>query len=294
LAYGRPGNADIVERMCAPAMVELELDSTAESVSLVRAGLKGLAGALELDPELLDDLQMAASEACNNVVMHAYPAEAGPLTVAVTATSTWLELVVRDRGAGIVEPAEPTGLGLGLPLIRSLTDDLDVTSIPGEGTHVRMTFEREIAILGPDPHLEPVRGRAASDLGLTGVIAGTVQPVAVLPAVLGRLARAVAAQARFSIERFMDVHLVVDSLVGLAQRFASNTRISFALRVDTRRLRLTIGPLRQRRGRVTGAPGSGELEPLLESLVDEVTVEALDSADVLTLTMTERGLAHSI
>ena len=279
--------------MLAPAMVELELDSTAESVSLVRAALKGLAGVLDLDPELLDDLQMSASEACNNVIMHAYPAAAGPLTVAVTATSTGLELVVRDRGAGIVEPAEPTGFGLGLPLISSLTDDLDVTSIPGEGTHIRMVFECEIAVLGPAPQLEPVRARAASDLGLTGLVAGTVQPVAVLPAVLGRLARAVAAQARFSIERFMDVHLVVDSLVGLAQRLASNARVSFALRVDTRRLLLSIGPLRPSRGRITAAPG-GELESLLESLVDEVTVEPLDGVDVLTLTMTERGLAHSI
>ncbi len=139
-----------------------------------------------------------------------------------------------------------------------------------------------------------MRARAASDLGLTGLVAGTVQPVAVLPAVLGRVARAVAAQARFSIERFMDVHLVVDSLVGLAQRFASNARISFALSVDTRRLLLSIGPLRQRRGRIPGPAGSGELEPLLESLVDEVTVEPLDGVDVLTLTMTERGLAHSI
>ena len=62
----------------APA-VRLELDSRPETLTLVRGVLAGVAELIGLDPELLDDLKTAVSEACNNVVMHAYDGVAGPL-----------------------------------------------------------------------------------------------------------------------------------------------------------------------------------------------------------------------
>ena len=38
--------------------------------------------ALGLDPELMSDINTAVSEACNNVIEHAYSGEPGPFSVA--------------------------------------------------------------------------------------------------------------------------------------------------------------------------------------------------------------------
>ena len=64
----------------APTLT-LELDSRPETLTLVRGMLGGIAELLTMDAELLDDLKTAVSEACNNVVLHAYPEGSGPLSV---------------------------------------------------------------------------------------------------------------------------------------------------------------------------------------------------------------------
>ena len=69
--------------------VRLDLDSRPETLTLVRGALGGVADQLALDPELLDDLKTAVSEACNNVVMHAYDDDTpGPLEVLLFARTT--------------------------------------------------------------------------------------------------------------------------------------------------------------------------------------------------------------
>ena len=81
--------------------VRLDLDSRPETLTLVRGALGGVADQLALDPELLDDLKTAVSEACNNVVMHAYDDQPGPLGVRLYARPDAIEVVIRDEGNGI-------------------------------------------------------------------------------------------------------------------------------------------------------------------------------------------------
>src|SRR5437868_10102568 len=81
--------------------ITLRLESSPETLTLVRGMLGGVAELLQLDPELLDDVKTAVSEACNNVVMHAYEGASGPLSVCLYAQDDGLEVIVRDHGRGI-------------------------------------------------------------------------------------------------------------------------------------------------------------------------------------------------
>jgi serine/threonine-protein kinase RsbW len=127
----------------APPEVRLRMPARPEGVAVVRQALAGMADALDFDAAVLADMKMAVSEACTNVVVHAYEGEPGTLEVEMHAGEAGLTIVVRDHGAGIQpRPArsEPPALGLGLPLIAALSDAFELRGSTGMGTEVRMMF----------------------------------------------------------------------------------------------------------------------------------------------------------
>ncbi len=69
-------------------------------------------------------------------------------------------------------------------------------------------------------HIAPEDGWTA---GLSGDAVVSLSPVSFLGALLGRLARALAARARFSLDRFSDVYLVTDAIAAHAARAARAT-----------------------------------------------------------------------
>lgn len=120
--------------------LELTLPSRAENVAIVRHALGGLAEVLDVDEQALSDIRLAVTEACTNVVVHAYPESEGPLHVSALLDAGRLTVVVRDEGRGIVPRADSPGLGLGLPLIATLTEALELGKGPDDHTEVRMIF----------------------------------------------------------------------------------------------------------------------------------------------------------
>jgi serine/threonine-protein kinase RsbW len=257
-----------------PSIITLELPSIPENLTLVRAMLGGIAELLAMDAELLDDLKTAVSEAANNVVMHAYGGEPGPLKLKLfVLPDDGLEVVVRDEGVGIsnLAPVEDRMQGVGLPVMQALAERADFR--PGErgGTEVRMLFpaQREGKPLFGHPAL------AAPEDGWTDKLSGdalvSLSPVTLLPSVLGRLARALAATARFSLDRFSDVYLVTDSIAAHAVRSASSERIGFALQAGPRQLNLTIGPFEP--GSLDDLVGNGNSRSPLALLSDELITD---------------------
>lgn len=91
----------------------------------------------------LDRIRLALTEACANVVRHAYPDDPGMLDVGVCLRSGTVLVEVRDCGVGVTDDRELQDAragGLGLPLIDMLADRVEIT--PGRpGTSVRMTFD---------------------------------------------------------------------------------------------------------------------------------------------------------
>jgi anti-sigma regulatory factor (Ser/Thr protein kinase) len=126
----------------APDLV-LSLPARAENVAVVRHAFGGLGEAIPVSEQLLSDIKLAVTEACTNVVIHAYPDTEGPMEVRAVLGEHELSIVVRDEGRGVVPRADSPGLGLGLPLIATLTESLELGTGEDAATEVRMTFRIE-------------------------------------------------------------------------------------------------------------------------------------------------------
>ncbi len=114
--------------------LDLRLPATAQSVTLARHRLRDWLeeNAPELDPVSRVDLEVAWSEACSNVVRHAYgPAEAS-FDATASREGNLLRMTVRDTGQWR-SPAGHSG-GRGLPLMEVLSDELLIDRQPGSTT----------------------------------------------------------------------------------------------------------------------------------------------------------------
>ena len=275
--------------MTAAPNVRLDLVNLPENVSLVREMLAGVAEAVPLADGQLDDIKTVVSEAANNVVLHAYDGAAGPLEVEVYIHDGRIEIVVRDHGEGIrPKPAvDEQFKGIGMSVIEALTDRTEFRGAIGEGTEVRMEF-RAPGARRPDGDADGATelgdtpaGQAVAD-GATAAL--VIAPVSLARSVLSRPVSALAARARFSIDRLSDVQLVADALTAHAERAVRGGALQLGVAVDVRRLELRFGPFAAgKAAQLVGDSAVGGLEPLVETLADDVSVVPHGDAEVLTL-----------
>lgn len=120
--------------------LELTLPARPENVAVARHAIGGFADVLDVPDQTLADVKLAVTEACTNVVVHAYPGGEGPMGLRATVVDDLLRVVVVDEGRGMLPRADSPGLGLGLPLIATLTESLELGTGDDEETEVRMTF----------------------------------------------------------------------------------------------------------------------------------------------------------
>ncbi len=137
------------------AEIHLEIPPRLDYLAVVRLVV---ATAAALDPPLpdsrLDDLRLAVTEACSNAIKaHRPEAEDEPVVISCRLEDDRFQVDIRDRGSGFDPDAltvlpdvdDPKRLqhesGLGIPLIRVLTDEVTFEPAP-DGTIVSMTLNR--------------------------------------------------------------------------------------------------------------------------------------------------------
>lgn len=121
--------------------MELALAARAENIAIVRHALGGLGEAFAVPEPKLSDIRLAVTEACANVVVHAYPdGDVGPMEVEASMGEGTLTVLVRDWGRGVRPRSDSPGLGLGLSLIAALAESVQLGHDDQEHTEVRMTF----------------------------------------------------------------------------------------------------------------------------------------------------------
>jgi anti-sigma regulatory factor (Ser/Thr protein kinase) len=283
--------------------VHLQLANRAENVMLVREVLTGVADALALEGGDLIDIHTAVTEACNNVVQHAYGEGEGPLDAVVELAPSRITVVVRDWGTGIPphgRTADGAGSGIGLPVIRALAHRLELRRPSGGGTEVCMEF-----LTRGTYDLPPLEGRGAHDAPqpLVGqksarpaiaqaahapTIALTIMPGDLARTILPRLMCGLAARAHFSTSRLSDVHLLADALGA-----TDAPRLRVTAGVESHALELRIGPLELGQAqRLIAASSLDGLGSVIAKLVDRHQVESAASHEVLALRLTDRGRAR--
>jgi serine/threonine-protein kinase RsbW len=128
-------------------VVALTIPARAEYIALCRLALTGVARTRSLQAEVVADLKLALTEACSNSVRHAYDeGRDGVVQISYLLDGDRMEVEVADDGAGfdpdVIERAqeELDEGGLGIAIIRALTDELDIGPNPnGGGSRLRFT-----------------------------------------------------------------------------------------------------------------------------------------------------------
>lgn len=263
-------------------IVGLHLESRPQTLTIVRGMLGGLAEILAIDPELLDDLKTAVSEACNNVVLHAYDGDPGPMRVRMYAEPGRLRVTVEDDGVGLtsVGRGPDEAHGIGVSVIRALTQEARFGPGDDGGTVVQMDFaaDRGEQALFRVP-VDAAPEEAISSLR-PGEVVVTLSPVNLFAPVLGRLARTLAATAHFSLDRFSDVYLVTDTIAAHANGATAGARIGARMMASERRLELVVGPFRRGTGAMLQAGGAQRPSPL-GLLSDEVSVQRAGETELV-------------
>jgi serine/threonine-protein kinase RsbW len=124
--------------------VRLTIPAKAEYITLGRLALTGLSRLGGLPQETVADLKLALTEACSNAVRHAYPGRDGKVEIVYELQNDRLVIEVVDDGEGFApgnrvdDLDEFEGGGLGIAIIRSLADELEIgTGVAGRGSRLR-------------------------------------------------------------------------------------------------------------------------------------------------------------
>ncbi len=117
-----------------------------EYVSCARLTVTSIAAVAGFDVEKIEDIRLAVGEACNNAVLHSNGSDS--IEISLVFDSPKITISVKDDGDGFEfdENArtlddEYNGSGLGIYIIKSLMDDVDITSERNLGTCITMVKE---------------------------------------------------------------------------------------------------------------------------------------------------------
>jgi len=123
--------------------LHLTLPAHPDSLPVARREIAAHAEKLGIGGAGLADLKTVVSEACTNVVRHAYgEEEGGTLEVDLGPEARELSMVVRDFGGGIrpLSSDDVPSLRLGLPIIGALSSSFNLVSVLSGGTEITIRF----------------------------------------------------------------------------------------------------------------------------------------------------------
>ena len=133
------------------------------TVALVRTVVTNTLTVFGVDDDCIEDIRLALSEACTNVVMHATGDEEYEVQVridddrcAISVRNTGDEFDPESLNTLLTDTDSPRGRGV--PIMRAVMDEVSIESTPPKGTVV--TLSRRLRLRWDAP-LRQLRGRGA-------------------------------------------------------------------------------------------------------------------------------------
>ena len=132
--------------------MELIFDAVSVNESLARVAVAAFVTEKNPTLEELSAIKTAVSEAVTNAIIHGYCGKKGKVRLHCSWNEKQLLIEIEDKGVGIedisraMEPLfttkpEEDRSGMGFSFMEAFMDELEVESVPGEGTLIRMQKE---------------------------------------------------------------------------------------------------------------------------------------------------------
>ena len=129
--------------------MQLIFDSRSSNESFARVTVAAFMTSLNPTVEEVSDVKTAVSEAVTNAIIHGYESEVHNIYIRCRTEGKTLYLEIEDEGKGIedvkqaMEPLFTTKpelerSGMGFSFMEACMDKLEVESVPGKGTTVKM------------------------------------------------------------------------------------------------------------------------------------------------------------
>ena len=129
--------------------MQLIFDSLSSNESFARVTVAAFMTSLNPTVEEVSDVKTAVSEAVTNAIIHGYESEVHNIYIRCRTEGKTLYLEIEDEGKGIedvkqaMEPLFTTKpelerSGMGFSFMEAFMDKLEVESVPGKGTTVKM------------------------------------------------------------------------------------------------------------------------------------------------------------
>jgi serine/threonine-protein kinase RsbW len=139
--FGSNGDRPIKGAEPGPASNHFELVVRAEAERLADLREASRVFAAKHGVAHPERVALAVTEACTNVILHAYRnGPPGDVHLVADRYDDRVVFVVDDDGHGFAPRADGSGLGAGLPMMASVSDHVLIGEGDGGGTHAEITF----------------------------------------------------------------------------------------------------------------------------------------------------------
>jgi serine/threonine-protein kinase RsbW len=138
--------------------VALCLPREARTIGVIRSAITSILVPLGVTPECIEDIRLAVSEACTNVIVHAGSDD--EYEVVARADGHRCYITVKNSGNGFdagsldgVMPSPRSARGRGVAIMHAVMDRVELASRPRAGTVVRLV--RDLVLTSPAPFAGP-------------------------------------------------------------------------------------------------------------------------------------------
>jgi len=137
--------------MTAAREQRLQVPASVDALSDVRAFVRDCVADFGGSKRVADDLVQAVDEATCNVMLHGYGGKPGDIDIEAALRDSKIEIRILDRGPAFdptaapkrdanaaPAPTRPGGMGVGIELLRALTDEVHHSVRPDGGNELTL------------------------------------------------------------------------------------------------------------------------------------------------------------